>query len=107
MSSKNRVRRLPPVCALVAVLRMLPEAIERGGADAALFVLLGYLLVHLTQHEVIDFLKHCKLLGDGTVEVFQTHGALVFECVLLKYVLRHDYAPLLWIRRIHFSHLTH
>lgn len=34
----------------VALAEMLPEAIERGGADAAIYVLVGYLLVHLSQH---------------------------------------------------------
>ena len=47
------------------------------------------------QHEVIDFLKHCKLLGDGPVEVFQTHGALVFvgerEMLKIKRNVRYDY----------------
>lgn len=35
----------------VALLAMVPHALE-GGGDAALGVLLGYLLVHLTQHVV-------------------------------------------------------
>lgn len=33
----------------VALLAILPHAVE-GGANAAVFVLVGYLLVHLTQH---------------------------------------------------------
>ena len=33
-----------------AVTDMLPEAIERGGRSAAVVALVGYLLVHLTQH---------------------------------------------------------
>jgi ZIP family zinc transporter/zinc and cadmium transporter len=34
----------------VATVEILPEAIQRGGRDAAIVVLLGYMLVHLTQH---------------------------------------------------------
>jgi ZIP family zinc transporter/zinc and cadmium transporter len=36
----------------VALFEVLPEAWERGGTHAAGYVLLGYLLVHLTQHTV-------------------------------------------------------
>ena len=53
----------------VALLRMLPEAIERGGANAALFVLIGYLLVHLTQHTAVQHFH----FGEETHEV--THAA--------------------------------
>lgn len=34
----------------VALLAMMPHAIEQGGEGAALGILIGYLLVHLTQH---------------------------------------------------------
>ena len=34
----------------VAIAGLLPEAIERGGERAAVVVLAGYVLVHLTQH---------------------------------------------------------
>ena len=34
----------------VAFIDLVPEAIERGGANAAVTALLAYLLVHLTQH---------------------------------------------------------
>lgn len=34
----------------VALLAMLPHAVEEGGEEAAVVILLGYLLVHLTQH---------------------------------------------------------
>ena len=34
----------------VAIAGLLPEAIERGGERAAIVVLAGYVLVHLTQH---------------------------------------------------------
>ncbi|HEX9582229.1 MAG TPA: ZIP family metal transporter [Gemmatimonadales bacterium] len=38
----------------VALVAILPEALERGGASAAAFALLGYLLVHLSQHTVTE-----------------------------------------------------
>jgi len=34
----------------VALLQLIPEAIERGGASAPAMMLAGYLTVHLTQH---------------------------------------------------------
>jgi ZIP family zinc transporter/zinc and cadmium transporter len=34
----------------VGLLDLIPHAIEEGGSRAALYVLVGYLLVHLTQH---------------------------------------------------------
>lgn len=37
----------------VALLGMLPEAFALGGERAAVYVLLGYLLVHFTQHTLI------------------------------------------------------
>ncbi len=39
----------------VAVLDLIPEALDQHGRSGALIVLLGYLLVHLTQH---TFAKH-------------------------------------------------
>lgn len=38
---------------VVAVVGLLPEAIEHGGAGAAPVVLAGFLLVHLTQHALV------------------------------------------------------
>lgn len=38
----------------VAVVELLPEALERGGAGAAVVVLAGYLLVHLAQHTATE-----------------------------------------------------
>jgi zinc and cadmium transporter len=34
----------------VSLIEVVPEALSRGGASAGGFILLGYLLVHLTQH---------------------------------------------------------
>lgn len=39
----------------VAVLDLIPESLEQHGRSGALIILLGYLLVHLTQH---TFAKH-------------------------------------------------
>lgn len=52
----------------VAMTDLLPEAIERGGHRAALVALLGYLLVHLTQHTLV---KHFHF-GEETHEVSAT-----------------------------------
>lgn len=38
---------------VVSLVGLLPEAIERGGREAALIVLVGFLLVHLTQHALV------------------------------------------------------
>jgi ZIP family zinc transporter/zinc and cadmium transporter len=37
----------------VAILDLAPEAIQQHGAGAAPFILLGFLLVHLTQHTLV------------------------------------------------------
>ncbi|HEY7236739.1 MAG TPA: ZIP family metal transporter [Gemmatimonadaceae bacterium] len=92
----------------VAVLDLFPEAIARGGARAALVVLVAYLLVHLTQHtlgrhfhfgeethEVSEVVSISALVGlllhtfvDGvavssSLRVSSSLGALVFLAVLL------------------------
>ena len=38
---------------VVSLVGLLPEAIDRGGRSAALIVLVGFLLVHLTQHALV------------------------------------------------------
>jgi zinc transporter ZupT len=60
--SRWSVRSLETMIALaagfmisVAVADMLPEAVERGGRQAAVVATLGFLLVHLTQH---TFARH-------------------------------------------------
>lgn len=92
----------------VALVDMVPEAIEVGGADAALIVLVGYLLVHLTQHtiarhfhfgeethEVSEIVSVSALVGlllhtfvDGVAVATSTRvspalGAMVFTSVAL------------------------
>jgi ZIP family zinc transporter/zinc and cadmium transporter len=87
---------------------LMPEALERGGHTAALVVLLGYLLVHLTQHtlsthfhfgeethEVTEGTSHMALAGlllhtlvDGVAiasafGVSDSLGLLVFFAILL------------------------
>src|SRR4029079_5425406 len=37
----------------VVVVEIFPEAIARGGANAAIVALAGYMLVHLTQHTLV------------------------------------------------------
>ena len=49
----------------VAVVDILPEALERGGRKAALVALGGYVLVHLTQHTLV---RHFHF-GEETHEV--------------------------------------
>jgi ZIP family zinc transporter/zinc and cadmium transporter len=92
----------------VALVDLLPEAIERAGPTAAMVALLGYLLVHLTQHvvgrhfhfgeethEVSEVVSVSALVGlllhtfvDGVAMAASTQvsaglGALVFIAVLL------------------------
>ena len=49
----------------VSLGELLPESIERGGRSAALAALVGYMLVHLTQH---TFARHFHF-GEETHEV--------------------------------------
>src|SRR5205085_8718824 len=51
----------------VTVLDLFPEALVRGGPNAALVALVGYLLVHLTQHTLG---RHFHF-GEETHEVSQ------------------------------------
>jgi ZIP family zinc transporter/zinc and cadmium transporter len=92
----------------VALVDLLPEAIARAGPTAAMVALLGYLLVHLTQHvvgrhfhfgeethEVSEVVSVSALVGlllhtfvDGVAMAASTQvsaglGALVFIAVLL------------------------
>jgi ZIP family zinc transporter/zinc and cadmium transporter len=53
----------------VAFAEVLPEAIAAGGSGAALFVLIGYLLVHLSQHTLTPHFH----FGEETHRV--THAA--------------------------------
>lgn len=63
----------------VAMLDLLPEAIERGGQRAAVVALIGYLLVHLTQH---TFATHFHF-GEETHEVTQTVSVSALVGLLL------------------------
>ena len=92
----------------VAITDLLPEAIERGGRSAAIVALVGYLLVHFTQHtlarhfhfgeethEVNELVSLSALAGlllhtfvDGVAiasafEVSRELGVLVFVAILL------------------------
>ena len=49
----------------VALVDILPEAVERGGRTAALVALGGYVLVHLTQHTLVGHFH----FGEETHEV--------------------------------------
>ena len=95
----------------VAVVDLLPEALERGGRSAALIVLAGYLAVHLTQHVIgthfhfgeethqvseavsvaalVGLLLHTFVDGVAVASGFGvggTVGALVFTAVVLHKV---------------------
>lgn len=63
----------------VALADLLPEAIERGGPAAATVALLGYLLVHLTQHTIA---RHFHF-GEETHEVSQVVSVSALVGLLL------------------------
>jgi len=63
----------------VSVAELLPESIERGGRNAALAALAGYLLVHLTQH---TFARHFHF-GEETHEVNTAVSASALVGLLL------------------------
>ena len=63
----------------VSVGELLPEAIQRGGRAAALAALVGYLLVHLTQH---TFARHFHF-GEETHEVNASVSASALVGLLL------------------------
>ena len=63
----------------VAMAELLPEAIARGGRRAGFTALLGYLLVHLTQHTLA---KHFHF-GEETHEVNATVSASALVGLLL------------------------
>ena len=54
----------------VALLDLIPEALERRGAYAAMVILLGYVLVHLTQHTLTAHFH----FGEETHQVTKTIG---------------------------------
>jgi len=63
----------------VALVDLVPEAIELGGAGAGVTVLVGYLLVHLTQHTIA---RHFHF-GEETHEVSQVVGLSALVGLLL------------------------
>jgi len=63
----------------VALAEVLPEAFARDGKSAALYVLLGYLLVHLTQHTATEHFH----FGEETHEVTHYAGVSALVGLLL------------------------
>ncbi len=63
----------------VAIVEVLPEAFARGGESAAGFVLLGYLLVHLTQHTATQHFH----FGEETHAVTKVAGMTALIGLLL------------------------
>lgn len=63
----------------VALTDILPEAIERGGHAAAVVALLGYLLVHLTQHTLAAHFH----FGEETHKVSEAVGLSALAGLLL------------------------
>ena len=63
----------------VALVRMLPHAFELGGPEAAVFVLIGYLAVHLTQHTATQHFH----FGEETHSVTHTAGVTALIGLLL------------------------
>ena len=63
----------------VAIVEVLPEAFDAGGSAAAGFVLLGYLLVHLTQHTVTEHFH----FGEETHVVTRAAGTTALIGLLL------------------------
>ena len=62
-----------------SVTDMLPEAIEAGGRSAAVVALVGYLLVHLTQHSLAPHFH----FGEETHEVSASVGASALVGLML------------------------
>jgi zinc and cadmium transporter len=63
----------------VALAEVLPEALERGGSSAAIFVLAGYLLVHLSQHTLTPHFH----FGEETHSVSHAAGVSALIGLLL------------------------
>lgn len=63
----------------VAILELVPEALERSGRHAASVILIAYLLVHLTQH---TFARHFHF-GEETHEVTHMVSASALVGLLL------------------------
>ena len=63
----------------VAIVEVMPEALQRGGTSAAGVVLLGYLLVHLTQHTATEHFH----FGEETHPVTKVAGVSALLGLLL------------------------
>lgn len=63
----------------VAIVEVLPESFAKGGAEASAFVLLGYLLVHLTQHTATQHFH----FGEETHAVTRVAGMTALIGLLL------------------------
>lgn len=63
----------------VAIVEVLPQALARGGTSAAGVVLLGYLLVHLTQHTATEHFH----FGEETHVVTRAAGTTALIGLLL------------------------
>jgi ZIP family zinc transporter/zinc and cadmium transporter len=63
----------------VALLELVPEALDRGGRSAAGAMLIAYLLVHLTQHTLAPHFH----FGEETHEVTRMVGASALVGLLL------------------------
>ena len=63
----------------VALLGMLPHAFALGGENAAVFVLLGYLLVHFTQHTLVPHFH----FGEETHHISKVTGVSALGGLLL------------------------
>ncbi|MEJ2237946.1 MAG: hypothetical protein P8X82_06580 [Gemmatimonadales bacterium] len=63
----------------VALAEVLPEALARGGRSAAFYVLIGYLLVHLSQHTATEHFH----FGEETHEVTHQAGVTALIGLLL------------------------
>ncbi len=63
----------------VAMVEVMPEALQRGGTGAAGVVLLGYLLVHLTQHTATEHFH----FGEETHAVTKVAGVSALLGLLL------------------------
>ena len=63
----------------VAIVEILPEAFARGGGSAAVYVLFGYLLVHLSQHTATEHFH----FGEETHQVTRVAGLTALIGLLL------------------------
>lgn len=68
---------------VVSLTGLLPEAVERGGREAALIVLVGFLLVHLTQHALVGHFH----FGEETHQVSRQVSASALAGLLLHTIV--------------------